>query len=53
MNITELLDLLQSASWPLTSDISDELLEAGYTWEWSARNEVYRLVDLFGSGYFD
>jgi len=52
MNITELLDLLQSASWPLSSEISDELLEAGYVWEYSAACDCYRLTDLFGSGYF-
>lgn len=45
MNIIELLDLLNSATWPLSKDISDELEELGYLWEYSCAQEVYRLID--------
>src|SRR5579859_4207361 len=55
MNIVELLDQLQTATWPLSKEISEELLEALYVLElvFSASGyNVFHLKDLFGSGYF-
>ncbi|HEU5377287.1 MAG TPA: hypothetical protein VFV38_17800 [Ktedonobacteraceae bacterium] len=53
MNIVELFDLLVNSSGALWMEISEELLEAGYTWELvcsASGNEIYWLKDL--SAYF-
>lgn len=52
MNITELLDLLQTATTAMWRNINDELLEAGYVWEYSTAQDCYRLIDLSLSNYF-
>jgi hypothetical protein len=52
MNITELFDLLQSTH-SFWMEISDELLGAGYVWEYSAHDDCYWLLDLENSNYFD
>lgn len=47
MNITELLDLLNDAQGFFWMEISEELLNLGYSWEYSAKNNCYRLLDLY------
>lgn len=50
-DIATLFDLFNGSYGPLWSDAINDLLEAGYTWEYSADADVYRLIDL--SAYFE
>ena len=47
MDITELLDLLNDTQSFFWMEISEELLAAGYSWEYSAATNCYRLLDLY------
>lgn len=51
-DVATLLDLLNSAHGVLWMEISEELLALGYTWEYSAAGDCYRLIDLGLSSYF-
>lgn len=47
LNIDVLLDILNSAHGALWMEVSEELLDLGYSWEYSARDDCYRLLDLY------
>lgn len=51
LNIAFLLDLLNSAHGALWMEVSEELLNLGYSWEYSSADDCYRLLDLHA--YFE
>lgn len=56
MNIEFLLDALSIATGEFWMEISEELLDAGYSWELvcsRSGNEVYWLKDIGNSAYFE